>query len=285
MRVIEEKERILTIHYLLENFIATGGEAKVVSVYDIATGGVVFTLKGFQNRVKSIVSVPKAPLLPDDVPDDIRNNVSDMPYILTISSDEFLRVWDIDVSSEKAIIQKALRARPTCMTVSLISRASEEEISQLMDTHKQKQQQKLKSRLKTRSDESSDEEDEAEEKEEEKKRDKDERPVFRTREKVVVYEDGAEPARNRAKPKANTPKTTAAQPAPPKRSEAASARSANWKKGGKGTASKGKSKDAKDGSDQKKPQATTNQSPQHKKRPRANDDGATEKPQKLAKHK
>jgi hypothetical protein len=260
--------------------LATGGEGRVVTIYNVSTGDVVFTLKGFQNRIKAICSVPKAPLLPSDVPSDIKENISELPYIFTISSDEYLRVWDLDYSTEKAIIQKLLRARPTSMTVSLITRVSDDEIDKLMDGHKQKQHQKLKAHIKTHSDESSGEEDGAEDEadnKEEVKKVEEQKPMFRGRERVVVVEEkpvGQGKINKNIKRKAKKAAAAAAAAsssadtgASPKKTETQSPEKSP--KAGK-----------KVGSEQRKPDQQ-----QQKKRPRPAGSSQGEKPSKVPKHK
>jgi hypothetical protein len=76
----------------------------------------MFSMGGYTNRLKSIGCVDKKELMPKGT--ELPEDASPLPYIITISSDEYLRIWDLDISTEQAIVQKRMDARLTCLTVS-----------------------------------------------------------------------------------------------------------------------------------------------------------------------
>eukprot|EP01125_Pyxidicula_operculata_P018689 TRINITY_DN6660_c0_g1_i1.p1 TRINITY_DN6660_c0_g1~~TRINITY_DN6660_c0_g1_i1.p1 ORF type:complete len:413 (+),score=84.63 TRINITY_DN6660_c0_g1_i1:524-1762(+) len=107
-----KKRPILSFVYLTENLIASGGEDRKIRIWDINTGKTLITLRGFENRVKSIATIPKL------------NTESKHPYyIISISSDQYLRVWDLDYSTEDPSVQEYIEGRPTCLAASVVEQS------------------------------------------------------------------------------------------------------------------------------------------------------------------
>jgi len=96
-------ERILTLVFLKENVIASGGEDRKITVWNTETGEIIHTIGGFTNRVKALSVVSKKD--------------SNGKYLVSMSSDQYIRVWDLDISTEEALVQVYVESRLTSMTV------------------------------------------------------------------------------------------------------------------------------------------------------------------------
>jgi len=101
-------EHILCMIFLKENIIASGGEDRKITVWNTETGEILHTIAGFTNRIKSLGLASKG--------NNSEGNYD--KYLVSISSDQYIRVWDLDVSTEEPLVQVYLDARLTSLTVS-----------------------------------------------------------------------------------------------------------------------------------------------------------------------
>lgn len=103
------KYRIISVAWLNEKSFCYGGEDRVISLYETENFEKLHELTGFQNRVKGI-SVIQKEVNGDDVP---------LPYLISISSDEYLRIWDLEEDLENPLIEERLEGfRLTFLTAS-----------------------------------------------------------------------------------------------------------------------------------------------------------------------
>jgi len=110
-------EHILSMVFLKENIIASGGEDRKITVWSTQTGEILHSIGGFTNRIKSLSIASKK---------NNNNNTYDK-YLISISSDQYIRVWDLDVSTSEALSQVYLESRLTSLTVSDIEEDKEDE--------------------------------------------------------------------------------------------------------------------------------------------------------------
>jgi len=100
-------EHILCLVFLKEDVIASGGEDRKITVWNTKSGEVLHTIQGFNNRLKGLDVASKR--------DNPGPNYD--KFLVSISSDQYIRVWDLDHSTEEPIAQLYLEARLTCLTV------------------------------------------------------------------------------------------------------------------------------------------------------------------------
>lgn len=115
------KYRIISVAWLNEKSFCCGGEDRVISLYETENFEKLHELTGFKNRVKGI-SVIQKEAKGDDIP---------LPYVISISSDEYLRIWDLEEDMENPLIEELLDGfRLTCLTASKCSNEDENEESE-----------------------------------------------------------------------------------------------------------------------------------------------------------
>jgi protein MAK11 len=113
LQTLKEPKKILTIAFLNDHIIASGGENREVNLWEIATGKCLHTLRGFVNRVKGLAIVPKTIKSPLSTPQDMK-----YPWIVSISSDQSVKLWDLDESVEHPVGETIVDGRPTALTCS-----------------------------------------------------------------------------------------------------------------------------------------------------------------------
>jgi len=102
----------LALVYIAEDLLACGGEDRQVTVYHIPSGEKKVVLQGFSNRVKGLAAVPK--ITQND------RNIASTSYLISASSDSFIKVWDIDKDTENPILSTSIEGRITCVTAAII---------------------------------------------------------------------------------------------------------------------------------------------------------------------
>lgn len=116
VRKFEQRLRINDVCFITDVLLAFGGEEKSVSVFDIGTGNIMYSLTRFDNRVKGIATIRKT-WQDENVAED------HIPYIVTISSDEMVRVWDLESNATHPIAQTHVDVRMTCLVSGIVSMA------------------------------------------------------------------------------------------------------------------------------------------------------------------
>jgi len=100
-------EHILTLVFLKEDVIASGGEDRKITIWNTQNGNILHTIGGFTNRIKALGLASK--------------NTSEEQeydkYLISMSSDGFIRVWDLDTSTEEPSTQVSVPSRLTALTV------------------------------------------------------------------------------------------------------------------------------------------------------------------------
>eukprot|EP01126_Amoeba_proteus_P033130 TRINITY_DN3246_c0_g1_i7.p1 TRINITY_DN3246_c0_g1~~TRINITY_DN3246_c0_g1_i7.p1 ORF type:complete len:248 (-),score=85.81 TRINITY_DN3246_c0_g1_i7:859-1602(-) len=95
--------------------IAYGGEDKQITVWDLKTSSVVQTISKFSNRIKALSVVPKEKMTSDGSAGVV------YPYLMSISSDGFLKVWDFNVSFETPVKEVEVPGRLVCLATAVVT--------------------------------------------------------------------------------------------------------------------------------------------------------------------
>lgn len=102
--------RILSVTWLNEKALASGGDDKIITLWDTDSFQELYELTGYKNRIKGIAIADKEKTPEDDDP---------LPYLISISSDESIKIWDLNINIETPIVEERLDGfRLTCLTVS-----------------------------------------------------------------------------------------------------------------------------------------------------------------------
>jgi len=103
-------EHILTMVFVKEDVIASGGEDRKITLWNTKTGEILHTIEGFGNRIKGLCLAPKT-----DFP------IIDYPKLLvSISSDHTIKVWDLDHSATQPCATVYVEGRLVCVSVSTV---------------------------------------------------------------------------------------------------------------------------------------------------------------------
>lgn len=110
-----EKKRILAVTWLDDEHYMIGGENRMVSIYHTRDQEPCNNITGFGNRVKGISTMAKT-------------NKKDQkyPYVVTISSDERIRVFDPDQSFDTPVCSVYQDVRFICLAVAPVPQSDEE---------------------------------------------------------------------------------------------------------------------------------------------------------------
>lgn len=116
LRSMAESKRIISVVWINNSRFATGGEDRKLFVWDIHSDDPVLTFTRFFNRIKGIAIMPKVGKSTDQ---------EEMPYIVTISSDERLRIWDPNQSTDTPVCSVYQDIRFICLCVAPVPNTSE----------------------------------------------------------------------------------------------------------------------------------------------------------------
>jgi protein MAK11 len=106
LRTMSEQKRIIAVKWLNHRTFVTGGEDRKLFIWDLHSDDPLKTLTGFKNRIKGIDVIPKTNM-----------EGQQYPYIVTISSDERIRVFDADRSLDTPVCSVYQDVRFICLTV------------------------------------------------------------------------------------------------------------------------------------------------------------------------
>eukprot|EP01128_Nolandella_sp_AFSM9_P008520 TRINITY_DN5227_c0_g1_i1.p1 TRINITY_DN5227_c0_g1~~TRINITY_DN5227_c0_g1_i1.p1 ORF type:complete len:382 (-),score=92.64 TRINITY_DN5227_c0_g1_i1:176-1285(-) len=107
-------KHILAAIFLTDKIIAYGGEDKEINIVSLKKGKSIHTLRGFDNRIKDLAVIPKS-------------SGSRYPYLISISSDYRLKLWDLNLTAEAPVADAEIKARPVCVAASVIAAPTAQE--------------------------------------------------------------------------------------------------------------------------------------------------------------
>lgn len=97
----------------VDDKILVGKENGDLDFYNVLTNESLFTFKAHERRIKDFCLIPS-----EQIPTVKSNSKSNSKMITTISSDGFLKLWNIDLDKQtyKLITEHAINCRLNCMT-------------------------------------------------------------------------------------------------------------------------------------------------------------------------
>ncbi|XP_035224318.1 p21-activated protein kinase-interacting protein 1-like, partial [Stegodyphus dumicola] len=107
VQTIDFKQKICDLTFIKDEIIAVGGESEDIRFYDVKSGELIHTFNAHKSRVKALECV----------------SVNSETFLVSTSSDGYIKVWYLDVSESEIKAQKIAKvntgSRPTCLTVLL----------------------------------------------------------------------------------------------------------------------------------------------------------------------
>lgn len=85
---MSEPKKILTSCWIDSTYFCTGGEDQILNIWKIDENSPTYAISKFSNRIKGISTIQK----PE------KWDSHKFPFIITISSDQYLKIWDIEKS-------------------------------------------------------------------------------------------------------------------------------------------------------------------------------------------
>jgi protein MAK11 len=104
LRTMSEFKRINAVVWLDKGHFATGGEDRKICIFELHADLPIRTITGFKNRIKGLATMPK-------------DSDSQFPYIVSVSSDERIRVWDPNSTASAPVCSVYQDVRLICLAV------------------------------------------------------------------------------------------------------------------------------------------------------------------------
>jgi len=116
----QHEKHILSLKFVTDNILAAGGEDKIITLWNAITGEILQKIEGHTNRIKDLAIA--------------FYDHNSLPLLISISSDGFIKVWNINTTKANILAETPTTARLTCLCCSPLSFSSTERQTSLNET-------------------------------------------------------------------------------------------------------------------------------------------------------